>query len=154
MRKVFTLCFIKKNNKILLGMKKRGFGEGKWNGFGGKVEDGESIEDGAKREFEEECGLRVSQLKEVGIINFNFLDSGQELEVHIFVVENYSGKVIETEEMFPKWFDFNDIPFDNMWLDDPFWLPMFLDDKHFKGVFVFKNQDKIDNYELSVIEEK
>ncbi|CAN0505072.1 unnamed protein product, partial [Ectocarpus sp. 12 AP-2014] len=35
------------SKEILLGMKKRGFGEGKWNGFGGKVESGESVEEAA-----------------------------------------------------------------------------------------------------------
>ncbi|MFA5080631.1 MAG: 8-oxo-dGTP diphosphatase [Candidatus Paceibacterota bacterium] len=154
MRKVFTLCFIKENGKILLGMKKRGFGEGKWNGFGGKVETNESIEECARREFEEECGLCVSKLKEAGVIDFIFLDSKKELEVHIFEMENYNGELIETEEMFPKWFDCNDIPFEKMWADDPYWFPLFLDDKNFKGKFVFENQDKIDNYELKVIERK
>ena len=39
---------------MLLGMKKRGFGTGKWNGFGGKVEVGETVADAAQRELEEE----------------------------------------------------------------------------------------------------
>lgn len=39
-RKVLTLLLIQQANKILLGMKKRGFGAGRWNGFGGKVETG------------------------------------------------------------------------------------------------------------------
>ena len=34
--------------KILPGFKKRGFGNGWWNGFGGKVYQGETIEDGAR----------------------------------------------------------------------------------------------------------
>ena len=37
------------DKQILLGLKKRGFGEGKWNGFGGKVQPGESIAQGAIR---------------------------------------------------------------------------------------------------------
>ena len=50
-RKVYTLIFIRDllNKKILLGFKKRGFGLHKWNGLGGKVEPGESLEQGAKR---------------------------------------------------------------------------------------------------------
>ncbi len=44
---------------ILLGMKKRGFGEGKWNGFGGKLEPGERMIQCAQRELEEESGLQV-----------------------------------------------------------------------------------------------
>lgn len=34
---------------VLLGMKKRGFGAGKWNGFGGKVQPGETIEEAARQ---------------------------------------------------------------------------------------------------------
>lgn len=48
-RKLMTLTMILKNDKILLGMKNRGMGKGKWNGFGGKVEPNETIDDAAKR---------------------------------------------------------------------------------------------------------
>ena len=48
-KKLLTLVLVREPGKILLGMKKRGFGQGRWNGFGGKVENGESILEGAKR---------------------------------------------------------------------------------------------------------
>ena len=47
--KILTLAFVRRQRDILLGYKKRGFGAGKWNGFGGKVEIAETIEDAAKR---------------------------------------------------------------------------------------------------------
>ena len=47
--KLYTLAFVLDAGRILLGMKKRGFGAGRWNGFGGKVDPGESIEAAAKR---------------------------------------------------------------------------------------------------------
>lgn len=47
--KLFTLIIVRNEDEILLGFKKRGFGVGKWNGFGGKVETGESITDAAVR---------------------------------------------------------------------------------------------------------
>jgi 8-oxo-dGTP diphosphatase/2-hydroxy-dATP diphosphatase len=47
--KLLTLAFLLERNRVLLGFKKRGFGMGKWNGFGGKVESGETIECAAKR---------------------------------------------------------------------------------------------------------
>ena len=47
--KILTLVLIRESAKVLLGMKKRGFGQGRWNGFGGKVEKGETILQGAIR---------------------------------------------------------------------------------------------------------
>lgn len=47
--RLYTLVLVLQSQRVLLGMKKRGFGAGRWNGFGGKVQDGETIEDGAKR---------------------------------------------------------------------------------------------------------
>lgn len=47
--KILTLAFVIDGKRVLLGYKKRGFGKGWWNGFGGKVHHDESVEDGAKR---------------------------------------------------------------------------------------------------------
>nr|XP_053633034.1 oxidized purine nucleoside triphosphate hydrolase-like [Cherax quadricarinatus] len=48
-KKLFTLAFIREGNRLLLGYKKRGFGQGRWNAFGGKVEAGETPEEAAVR---------------------------------------------------------------------------------------------------------
>ena len=47
--KLLTLVLVCNETQVLLGMKKRGFGEGRWNGFGGKVESGETITEAAIR---------------------------------------------------------------------------------------------------------
>lgn len=49
--KLLTLLFVlhPDSKQVLLGYKKRGFGNGRWNGFGGKVESNESIETAAVR---------------------------------------------------------------------------------------------------------
>ena len=59
-KKILTLVFLREDGRVLLGMKKRGFGAGKWNGFGGKVETGETITEAAVREVKEECGYIVN----------------------------------------------------------------------------------------------
>ena len=150
--KVLTLCLARKDNQILLGMKKRGFGEGRWNGFGGKVESGETIIDAAKRELEEESGLKALELKERGAVDFHFLDTGKVMEVHIFNVLRYDGEVIETEEMRPQWFDVDKIPFEKMWPDDICWMPMFLNGNRFGGKCIFENSDKIIDNKIKIIE--
>ena len=146
--KLLTLVIIEKNSQILLGMKKRGFGAGRWNGFGGKVEREESIEEAARRETLEESGVEVIDLDERGVIEFEFKGKPGILEVHIFKATNWQGKPEETEEMKPKWFNVADIPYEEMWTDDKYWLPLFLEGKRFKGRFLFNDNDQVLNYEL------
>lgn len=140
-----------KEDKILLGMKKRGWGKGKWNGFGGKVEEGETIIEAAIREMKEESGLEINDLEEKGTVIFQYLDTRKLLEVHIFNVLKYSGEIMESEEMLPQWFDIKEIPFDNMWADDIYWMPLFLKGNKFKGEFVFENNDKLSSYKIETI---
>ncbi len=71
-----TLCFLLQENSILLARKKRGFGEGKWNGAGGKVEFGETIEDAARRETNEEIGVSPKNIERVATLYFYFTTSG------------------------------------------------------------------------------
>ena len=137
MKKIQTICMIYQHPKVLLGLKKRGFGEGRWNGFGGKVEEGETIEESTKREIKEEAGIEVLDLEKIGIIDFEFENGMPTLEVHFFKAENFLGDPTESEEMKPKWFDVNDIPYDQMWPDDRYWMPLFLKGKKFTGKFLF-----------------
>ena len=126
MKKVLTLCVIHTADQILLGMKKKGFGAGRWNGFGGKVEAGETIEAAARRETFEEVGLVAEQLDPFGVLEFSFQQNNETLEVHVFRVLTYRGQPKESDEMAPRWFALNEIPFDEMWADDRHWLPQLL----------------------------
>lgn len=138
-----TLCIIHQHPKVLLGMKKKGFGAGRWNGFGGKVEEGETIEDAVRRELLEEAGIEAENIEKHGIIDFEFEGNSEILEVHIFKVNDFSGEPIESEEMKPQWFFVDEIPFKEMWPDDIYWIPLFLKGKKFKGKFKFGKGDSI-----------
>jgi 8-oxo-dGTP diphosphatase/2-hydroxy-dATP diphosphatase len=137
MKKKLTLCMVCRDGEILLGMKKRGFGAGRWNGFGGKLDEGETVEAAARRELEEEAGIVAGELKEAGVIDFTFQSEPKELEVHIFRVDDFTGEPVETEEMKPQWFPVDQIPYEQMWSDDIHWLPLLLDNKRFEGRFLF-----------------
>jgi mutator protein MutT len=142
-----------KDNQILLGMKKRGFGVGRWNGFGGKVEEGETIEQGAHRELSEEIGIRALSMQKVGILDFSFENDPKILEVHVFKINEFSGNPEESEEMKPQWFSFENIPFEQMWSDDKYWFPYLLNNKLFKGEFLFDRPSDAE-YSAKILSEK
>jgi len=144
-----TLCLLLKDNKILLAMKKRGFGIGKWNGVGGKVENGEEIINAVIRETKEEIGVLAKEPKQVGILHFKFPYKPEwDQDVHLFLVKNWQGEPKESEEMAPSWFAFNEIPYSKMWDDDKFWLPRILSGEKIEADFIFKDGEIISQHNI------
>lgn len=143
-RTALTLCMAVRPDRVLLGMKKRGFGAGRWNGFGGKLLPGESVEVAARREMTEECGIHITAMEPAGRLEFRFAEKPEGvLDVHVFRVLSYTGEPVETEEMQPQWFPLDAIPFDAMWPDDRYWIPLFLAGKYFQGSFLFGPEDTL-----------
>lgn len=145
-----TLCFLIKDKKVLLAMKKRGFGKGRWNGAGGKLNDAETIKQAAIRETREEIGVVVKQMERVAVLNFYFpKNSDWNQRVTVFMVKKWKGEPFETEEMAaPKWFYINKLPFKSMWSDDAYWLPQVLKGKKVKAGFLFGENDTLLEYEV------
>lgn len=147
-----TLVFLldPKNGKILLAMKKRGFGVGHWNGVGGKVREAEGVVETALREAKEEVGVIPKGLERVAILHFYFPDDPQKegfnQDVHVFFARSWEGEVKETEEMRPKWFDVDKIPYSEMWDDDIHWLPEVLKGNRIRGKFEFNDDNKVEAY--------
>ncbi len=141
--KVVTLIMVFRDSKILLGMKKRGFGEGKWNGFGGKLEKGETIEQAARRELVEEVCIEAKTLVPAGRMFFTFEGNPQVLEVHAYRCDDAVGEPQETEEMLPRWFDLDEVPFGQMWDDDKHWFPYLIAGEWFEGTFQFSADNRL-----------
>ena len=152
--KDYSLIFVmnEKDRRILLGMKKRGFGCGKYNGFGGKVENGESIEQGAIRELQEECGITVTSLERVGYLVFNMIESQKLMKVHVYKCNESdicNQQLIESDEMKPEWFNYDDIPFAKMWPDDKYWISDYLLlNKKFIGRFEYEDDETISEFSV------
>ncbi len=148
-----TLCILVKKGHVLLAMKKRGFGVGKWNGCGGKPKDGESVESAAIRETQEEIGVTPTSMKLAAKLDFFFPDVPIEKDwnqqVWVYLVDKWAGEPSESEEMKPDWFKIEDIPFDKMWPDDKHWLPKVLSGKYVDGKFSFGKDDKMIEFSLN-----
>jgi len=149
--KVVTLLFLLKKNELLLAMKKRGFGKGKWNGVGGKADPGESAEQAAIRECQEEIGVTPLEPELVGKIKF-YEESDPEFGhyIHVFTTTKWEGEPIETEEMRPEWFSVDDIPYEKMWADDPLWLPLALSGRKFEGTLTLDG-DALVFHDITVV---
>lgn len=141
---VATLVFVLNGTNVLLIRKKRGLGAGKINGPGGKLDDGETPQQCAIREVEEELAITPADLHARGELRFQFTD-GYSIHVHAFVAYDYSGIPQETDEAIPLWFPVDEIPYDEMWEDDRIWLPQVLNRLTVSGRFIFDDDRMLDH---------
>lgn len=164
-----TLCLLVKDGddgqELLLAMKKRGFGVGKWNGVGGKFDPEKGDKDiltAAIREAEEEIGVKIKNMEKVALLSFYFphisKEKGFDQDVHVFVAKDWEGEPTESEEMCPKWFKSHEVPFKEMWPDDIFWLPHVLAGKKLKAKFTFgqgegKGGEVITDQDITIVEQ-
>ena len=146
--KVMTLLMVVQNGRVLLGEKKRGFGAGFWNGFGGKVEDGEGVDEAALRELQEECGIDAVDMSKRGVLQFVYDDQSRPMEVHVYHCSQFTGDIVETDEMRPRWWAIEKIPLEKMWPDDEHWYPLFLANKYFTGTVQFTNTTTIVEHDI------
>ncbi len=112
--------------EVLLGLKKRGLGEGKLVGPGGKLEFGETAMQAIVREVAEETGLNVSsqELQQVGTIRYTFPTKPEwDQTSTVFVAREWSGTPADSDELELNWYPVDAIDFDLMWDDARHWLP-------------------------------
>lgn len=147
-----SLCLLVREGEVLLARKKRGFGLGKWNGVGGKPEPGETIDETAIRETEEEIGVTPLGLRRMATLDFFFPPlpefSGWDQQVCVYVAERWRGEPAESEEVAPRWFAVDQVPLAEMWADDPFWLPLVLRGTRLRGQFLYDAAQNVREYAI------
>ncbi len=110
-----TLCYISRGDAYLMlhrVKKENDLNRDKWIGFGGKLEENESPEEGILREVKEETGLTLTDLRYRGIVTF-VSDLYQGEYMHLFTAEEYNGTLRDCDEGEIAWIrkaDFADLP--------------------------------------------
>ena len=73
--------------------------------------------------------------------------------VHVYFADSWDGEPKESEEMNPKWFSINEIPFQDMWPDDIFWLPEVMKGNLLKAMFKFGENDVVQSKKINIVNE-
>jgi 8-oxo-dGTP diphosphatase len=153
-----TLCFVFRDEpdpSILLGFKKRGFGQAKYDGFGGKILDSETLTQAVLRELNEESGLSAdpSDLIPLGIITFIFPDKPAWSQVvHLFVVHKWHGTPTESDEMRPEWFPLSNLPLHKMWDDAQYWMQHVLLHHPINATFILNDDNEtVKDYSIQLL---
>lgn len=121
-----TVCFLRKNNEILLALIEYTPNDLKWNGIGGFVEKGESLEDAVVREGLEETYIEFDKktLRKVAELYVPF-------QLSVFVADKWNGelKIREPSLKVLKWFSLDNLPYSQMHEGTKNWLPKVLNGK-------------------------
>lgn len=140
MIKLATLCYVRDETHTLMlhrVKKANDMHAGKWNGLGGKLENGESPEECAIREVFEESGLRWVNPRLRGVISFPRFSKGDDWYTFVFVGGDYSGDLIDSPEGVLAWVENDRLAELNLWPGDRIFLRWLDDDRFFSAKFVY-----------------
>lgn len=139
-----TLLFVRQDGRVLLMEKQRGLGKGLVNAPGGRVDPGETPRQAALREVEEELCVRPHEAVWCGEHRFQFRD-GYSMWVHVYQSRGAAGEATQTPEAIPLWTDEDAIPYERMWADDAYWIPLMLAGERFSGRWIFDGKRMVDH---------
>lgn len=116
---------------------------GKYNGLGGKLEAGESIVAGMRREIREETGLECDSLKLRGTISWpGFGKHGEDWFGFLFLIERWHGTPASNNaEGTLEWIDVDRILDLPLWEGDRHFVPLVFEqtDRQFHGVMPYRD---------------
>lgn len=138
--KVATLCYIKNEGKTLMlhrVKKENDMHMGKWNGLGGKLEEGETPEECVIREVREESGLGIKNPRLRGVLTFPKFSKDEDWYAFVFTANEFEGELIDSREGILKWIDDCHVLNLNLWEGDKIFLKWLEQDKFFSGKFVY-----------------
>ena len=141
--KIGTLCYINDGNRTLMLhriKKEDDMHEGKWNGLGGKLEDGESPEECVIREVKEESGLDITNPTLKGILTFPKFDEVDDWMVFVFVLNEFSGELSECHEGVLEWIDNEKVMSLNLWDGDKIYMKWLTGHSFFSAKFIYKKR--------------
>ena len=104
-----TLCFIRRNDEILMLNRERKPTLGIWNGVGGKIEENETPLECGIREVKEETGLDITDVRLCGVKQFMHRDGLYRYIVFLFKTNQYSGELKSSDEGEVFWIEREDL---------------------------------------------
>lgn len=116
---------------------------GKYNGLGGKIDPGEEIVAGMRREIREEAGIDCDELSLRGTISWpGFGKHGEDWFGFIFLIARYGGEPFAgNPEGALEWVDIDRLTELPLWEGDRYFLPLVFDDdpRPFHGVMPYRD---------------
>ena len=71
-------------------------------------------------------------------------------EVHVFIADSWEGEPKESEEMKPKWVHPKDLPLEEMWPDDKYWLKDALNGNYITASFLFDENSNVKESDIQI----
>ncbi len=146
-----SLCYVRRGGKTLMihrVKRENDMHQGKWNGLGGKFISGESPEECAIREIQEESGLLATRMELKGLLTFPQFANNEDWYAFVFVVHEYEGELVESEEGYLAWIPDSELLGLNLWEGDRVFIPWLEQAGFFSAKFYYR-EGKLVDYQVN-----
>lgn len=136
-----AVVFPQNERGMLLGIKRHRWGEGRWSGFEGRLQEGESYEELVRREAFEQAGIQLNELSHIANIHY-FFENTLKAVAKAYVTDDYIGKPVETEDLRLGHFSTDHLPWANMHPVDKRFLSIALGSRALPIGFIVKTDGR------------
>jgi 8-oxo-dGTP diphosphatase len=146
--KLATLCYVRRGHRTLMIhriKKENDMHQGKWNGLGGKFEPGETPEECAIREIQEEAGLEARNPTLKGFLTFPGFANEEDWYAFVFVIYEFEGEIIDSPEGNLAWIEDDHLLELDLWEGDRVFIPWLEQPGFFSGKFVYKHNQLVEH---------
>jgi 8-oxo-dGTP diphosphatase len=100
MRQVVAAVIERSDRRLFIAQRRRDDTSPlKWEFPGGKVRNGEKLEDALAREIQEELGVTLAKSREIARVRYQYANFPEELEIHFYAAR------LGEEELTPRTFE-------------------------------------------------
>lgn len=93
----YTLCFLTREDRVLMLRRRRAPNQGLWNGVGGKIEGGETPSAACLREVREETGFQIPSARFAAVVSWTGFEA-PDGALCVFTAEAPDGEPAACEE--------------------------------------------------------
>jgi 8-oxo-dGTP diphosphatase len=148
------VCYLvnEETHELLLGYREfnpNGKDQKLYSGIVDVIQEDEIPEDTCFRAGQDQLGISITGMERRGVISFIFPHNPRwNHSITVFIVTKWIGEPHAAGDIAPIWFPKGNLPWNEMWHDNQFWLEDIIEGSSVNATFLYGEDNKVKEFEF------